>query len=205
MPRKNSWFKYVRLNVMKIMGGCHTTFGSIIILLQCASEIISWIFHDHNLFENHFKPGIWLGTPILILGIACLVQHKLHNPKLHRFIVVFTVVVFMICVTFMAIKVRYSLHDPELSTFEDCQSPKWPAAFILDMAPHCNALRMNNSVGQMMLAFASAVIIVGITGTVIAQHFDYGPVPVSSRTTSPSSQLSPRSSISSRNGNGTLL
>lgn len=88
----------------------------------------------------------------------------------------------MIDVSFIAMKSRYSIHDPEMYTFVDCQSGKWPKGFFLDMSPHCNALRMNNSIGQIMLAFASADIIVILVGIMIAQWYDYTAIPSSART-----------------------
>jgi hypothetical protein len=125
------------------------------------------------MFEDIFLPGLWLGTPILLLGVTCLYQYRFPRPALHMYIVAYTLLVLAICVFFMAFKIKFIIHDPEAHTFVDCDAPRWPKSFILDDKPHCNALKMNNSFGQSMLAFASADIIVCVIGLIFVFRSKY--------------------------------
>jgi hypothetical protein len=128
---------------------------------------------NSNMFEDTFMPGLWAGIPIFLLGVACFLQCKFTRPGLHAFIICYTLMVVANCVFFMAFKVKFILHDPEGMTFEDCEAPQWPSKFILDDPPHCNAHKVNSALGQSMLAFASADIIVCVVGLTLLCRTKY--------------------------------
>ncbi|OQV24469.1 hypothetical protein BV898_01533 [Hypsibius exemplaris] len=150
--------------VMKILGLIHMAFGFAVMMHQAGCALTSWAYMNYNMFEDAFKPGLWLGAPIFLLGVACFYQYRFPRPALHMVIMGYTLFVLAVCIFFMVFKVRFIIHDPEVRTFQDCDQPRWPKSFILDDMPHCNALKLNNSFGQSMLAFASADILVCIIG-----------------------------------------
>ena len=122
------------------------------------------MFQNAYMFEDEHLPGLWLGSPIVLLGAAYVYQSRFPSRSLHLYGVVFSLMVLAVDVFYMAFKCRFIIHDPEASVFDDCQQPRWPKSFVLDDMPHCNAQKLNNSIGQSMLAFASADIILIVVG-----------------------------------------